>query len=86
MATVQYANTATNPFTITGTNQLGPAGGTLSLVTPFVIEPFDSNIGPPQAGYSVMTLTLTVPEPDSPLLLLAATAAVLASAGWRRRR
>ncbi len=73
-----------SPAIVTGTNGLSAAGGTISLVTPFLIR---SNLGgEPLAGYARLDLSFTnvVPEPMAFVLLALATASL--ALGRRARR
>ena len=71
--------------TITGTNQLGAGGGSITLVTPYVLRLRGDGFGgsPPlhnRAGYSTLQLVFTVPEPASVSLLAMGLAACVLGA------
>jgi hypothetical protein len=74
-----------NPFvtagTTTGTNNLGPNGGTITLVAPITIK-IPGTGADLRAGYQVLQLTF-IPEPGT-LVLLGAGVAGLVAIGRRR--
>lgn len=76
--------TTASSATATGTNSLTPSGGSITLVTPFLVL-IRGAATENRAGYAVLNLTFSnkVPEPGT-LLLLGAGVAGLALVGRRK--
>ena len=66
-------------FTVTGSHALTPGGGSVSLVTPFLLA-VHGDITGHRAGYARLDLAFTVmPEPGTALLLASGVAALVAA-------
>ena len=76
-----FANPVITSGTVTGSNLLGPNGGSISLVTPFVLRVGNFVAPELRAGYGVLSITF-IPEPAI-LVLLGAGVAGLVAKGRR---